>query len=1204
MANLFPLLFPLPPLRQPYTSSCDCSMNIHNAREELHNSDNVQKETSPFEKDASKDNIVDILSLPINRESLKYIRLEKTNKKNDVKARSLLLMALPNEHQLTFSQYPDAKSMFAAIETRFAGVIIAQEDLNSKFLSSLPPEWNTHVVVWMNKLEVETMSIDDLYNNFKIPLAIPNNANTASPQVSTASPNVNTASTQVSTASFSDNVVYAFMVKNPNGSNLLHQDLEQIHKDDLEVIDLKWQLSLLSMRAKRECKAQEARKASSEINDNTRLTKETMKTHLKGNGWTIDGVVLIGLDMQKKQVQTKHSLMAFFSLREPEFKGYGPENSEQESNVVCDKKPDNSKENSDESLVEEQVSQDTSSFVESSLNVDKETIFPIDKKVELAKPKNHEKPVKRSKSVMAWVPKESKFSIVCAWQSHIKMINDLLYSGMLKGTDLVFDMKNIVPKESLTCLVAKATLDESMLWHRRLGLINFKNINKLVKDNLVRGLPTKRFENDQTCVACLKGKQHRAFCTQGKLNAYTSEEISQDYIVMPIWKDASYFDSPTKDVDIGFKFEDELLVTKYVNAARKHGPSINTASANFKTGSLNINTVSPTVITTRSNRSQNVSDMFSLGRSATLEATHADLFGDETEMDMSNLTTSYQVPTTPNTRIHKDHSLDHVIGDIQSGVQTRGMTKNTNEHGFISAVYEGKTHEDLHTCLFACFLSQEEPKRIAKALSDPAWVEAMQEELLQFKLQKVWILVDLPKGKRAIGTKWIFRNKKDERGIVTRNKARLVAQGYTQEEGIDYDEVFAPVARIEAIRLFLAYASFMGFMVYQMDVKSAFLYGTIEEEVYVCQPPGFEDPDYPDKVYKVVKALYGLHQAPRAWYGTLAKYLLDNGFQRGKIDQTLFIKKQKGDILLVQVYVDDIIFGSTNKELCTEFEKLMHDKFQMSSMGELNFFLGLQVKQREDGIFISQDKYVAEILRKFGFTDVRTASTPMDTEKPLLKDSDGDDVDVHLYRSMIGSLMYLTSSRPDIMFAVCACARFQVTPKVSHSHAVKRIFRYLKGQPKLGLWYPRNSPFDLVAYSDSDYAGASLDRKSTTGGCQFLGCRLISWQCKKQTVVATSSTKAEYVAAASCCRQVLWIQNQMLDYRLGILSIWQIKRGRDTKIHQSSGPPEKDDDEAIHKELGNRMERATTTASSLEAEQDSGNNNRTQSMATLNEPSP
>nr|GEZ40299.1 putative ribonuclease H-like domain-containing protein [Tanacetum cinerariifolium] len=239
-------------------------------------------------------------------------------------------------------------------------------------------------------------------------------------------------------------------------------------------------------------------------------------------------------------------------------------------------------------------------------------------------------------------------------------------------------------------------------------------------------------------------------------------------------------------------------------------------------------------------------------------------------------------------------------------------------------------NDDFHTCMFACFLSQEEPKRVHQAFKDPSLIEAMQEELLQFKMQKVWILVDLPHGKRAISTKWVYRNKKDKRGIVVRNKARLVAQGHTQEEGIDYEEVFAPVAKIEAIRLFLAYASFIGFMVYQMDVKSAFLYETIEEEVHVCQPLGFEDPNHPDKVYKVVKALYGLHQAPRAWYETLANYLLKNGFQKGKIYQTLFIKKQKGDILLVQIYVDDIIVGATNKELSKSFEKLMKDKFQMS----------------------------------------------------------------------------------------------------------------------------------------------------------------------------------------------------------------------------------------------------------------------------------
>nr|GEX60812.1 putative ribonuclease H-like domain-containing protein [Tanacetum cinerariifolium] len=388
------------------------------------------------------------------------------------------------------------------------------------------------------------------------------------------------------------------------------------------------------------------------------------------------------------------------------------------------------------------------------------------------------------------------------------------------------------------------------------------------------------------------------------------------------------------------------------------------------------------------------------------------------------------------------------------------MTKTSQEHAMVSYIKKPRrtNHKDYQNYLLACFLSQIEPKKVIQALQDPSLIEAMQDELLQFKLLKVWRLVDLPKGKHAIRTKWVYRNKKDERGIVVRNKERLVAQGYTQEKGIDYDEVFAPVARIEAIRLFLAYASFMGFIVYQMVVKSALLYGTIEEEVYVCQPPGFKDPHFPNKVYKVEKALYGLHQAPKAWYETLSTYLLENRFRRGIIDKTLFIKKDKDDIMLAQLYVDDIIFGSTKKSLCKEFKGLMHKKFQMSSMGELTFFLGLQVMQKDDGIFISQDKYVADILKKFDFSSVKTTSTPVETNKALLKDKEVEDVDVYLYRSMIGSLMYLTTFRPDIM-----------------------IFRYLKGQPKLGLWYPRDSPFDLEAFSDSDYAGASLDKKSTIG---------------------------------------------------------------------------------------------------------------------------
>ncbi|GJS18628.1 putative ribonuclease H-like domain-containing protein [Tanacetum coccineum] len=594
---------------------------------------------------------------------------------------------------------------------------------------------------------------------------------------------------------------------------------------------------------------------------------------------------------------------------------------------------------------------------------------------------------------------------------------------------------------------------------------------------------------------------------------------------------------------------------KEVNTAGQH---VNTASPKVNTGRFKLNTVDPSVNTASSSETDSPKDMFKIGASHTLEATHVEFFSDEDEpeVDLGNILNSYTVPTTPNTRIHKDHPITNVIGDVKSSIQTRRMTKPTSEQGFLSAVYEQKTHDTLNTCLYACFLSQIKPTSIAKALSDSS--------------------------KRAIGTKWVFRNKKDERGIVIRNKARLVAQGHRQEEGIDYEEVFAPVARIEAIRLFLAYASFMGFLVYQMDVKSAFLYLRSIENEGLCYSTHQDLKDLGTIRQVITKVgsrnFMGCIKLPRAWYKTLANYLLGMGLKigNGEIDQTLFIKKQKGDILLVQVYVDDIIFGSTNKELCTAFEKLMKDKFQMSSIGELTFFLGLQVQQKEDGIFISQDKYVADILKKFNYTDVKSASTPVDLEKPLVKDGDANDVDVHLYSSMIGSLMYLTASRPDIMFAVCACARFQVTLKTSHLLVVKRIFRYLKGKPTLGLWYSRDSPFELVAYTDSDYSGATQDRKSIIGGCQFLGNRLISWQCKKQTMVAASTTKAEYMAAANLLTK-------------GFDAGRHVKRGRDTKIPQSSGPPVKVGDEAVHKELGDRMERAATIASSLEAEQDSVN---------------
>ncbi|GKB56568.1 putative ribonuclease H-like domain-containing protein [Tanacetum coccineum] len=335
--------------------------------------------------------------------------------------------------------------------------------------------------------------------------------------------------------------------------------------------------------------------------------------------------------------------------------------------------------------------------------------------------------------------------------------------------------------------------------------------------------------------------------------ARTETVPGKDYILLPLWTaDPPFSQSSKSSPDAGFKplGDDEKKVIEELE--KEGGDSINDVDA--KT-SIELPD------------DPNMPELEDIVYSDDDEDVGADA-------DINNLDSFMPVSPIPTTRVHKDHPIEQIIGELNSAPQTRRMTKNLEEH--------------------------EEPKKVIHALKDPSWIEAMQDELLQFKLQKVYTLVDLPNGKRAIGTKWVFKNKKDKRG----NKAR-----------------------IEAIRLFLAYASFKDFVVYQVDVKSAFLYGKIEKEVYVCQPPVFEDPYFLDRVYKVKKALYGLHQAPKAWYETLSTYLLDNGFQRGKIDKTLFIRRDKGDILLVQVYVDDIIFGSTKKSLYTEFEKMMHKKF-------------------------------------------------------------------------------------------------------------------------------------------------------------------------------------------------------------------------------------------------------------------------------------
>ncbi|GKB11386.1 retrovirus-related pol polyprotein from transposon TNT 1-94 [Tanacetum coccineum] len=429
-----------------------------------------------------------------------------------------------------------------------------------------------------------------------------------------------------------------------------------------------------------------------------------------------------------------------------------------------------------------------------------------------------------------------------------------------------------------------------------------------------------------------------------------------------------------------------------------------------------------------------------------------------------------------NSKWTKDHPLENIIGELARPVSTRLQL-----------------HEQVFFCYYDAFLTTVEPKTYKDALTQSCWIEAMQEELNEFERLKVWELVPRPDKVMVITLKWIYKVKLDELGGILKNKARLVACGYRQEEGIDFEESFAPVARLEAIRIFLAFAAHMNMVVYQMDVKTAFLNGNLREEVYVSQPDGFVDPDNPNHVYKLKKALYGLKQAPRAWYDMLSSFLISQDFSKGSVDPTLFIRKEGKELLLVQ----------------------------MSMVGKISFFLGLQIFQNPRGIFINQSKYALESLNKYGFDSCDPVDTPMVEKSKLDEDKEGKAVDPSHYRCMIGTLLYLTASRPDLQFAICMCAQYQARPTKKHLLAVKRIFPYLRGTVNRGLWYPKDSSIALTAFADADHAGCQDTRRSTSGSMQFLGDRLVSWSSKRQKSAAISSTKAEYIAMSGCCAQIL-----------------------------------------------------------------------------------
>ncbi|GJV09658.1 putative ribonuclease H-like domain-containing protein [Tanacetum coccineum] len=1173
-----------------------------------------------------------------------------------------LMMGIPNEHQLKFNSIKDAKSLLEAIEKRFGetldqtldrlqkltsqleilGEKISQEDVNQKLLRNLSPEWNTHAVVWRNKPELETISMDDLYNNLKVyepEVKGTSSSNTSTQNIAFVSSNnfgstnevINTAhgvfavSTQVSAVNstnvdnLSDAVICAFFSSQPNNPQLANKDLQQLHPDDLEEMDLRWPIAMLTIRARRflkntgrkvtingnetigfdkskvECYnchtrghfARECRALRNQDNRNRESSRRNVPVEITTSNALISCDGLGGYDWsdQAEEGPTNFALMAYF-FNKFRYNAVPPPYT---GNFLPPKHDLSGLEEfvNDLIVIEPTVKKSVveTSKAKARLKAVVNTARP---KAVLNAVKGNQVNAVKASACWVWKPKtkgnpqmdlqdqgvidsgcsrhmtgnmsyltdfeeidggyvafggnpkggkitgrgtiktgnldfknvyfvrELQFNLFSVSQMCDKknsvLFNDtecIVLSPNFKLTDeshvllkvprknnmYSVDLKNIVPKGGLTCLFAKATSDESKLWHRRLGHINFKTMNKLVKGNLVRGLPSKLFENDQTCVL-QNGvlATSRASCKSKIVSSISQplhmlhmdlfgptfvKSLMKKMYCLVVTDDYSRFSwvffLATKDETSGILksfitgvenlIDQRVKILTKIRVAERKNKTLIEAARTMLVDSKLPTTFWAEVVNTAcyvQNRvlvikphNKTPYELF-LGRKPALGFMRP--FGcpviilntiDHLGKFDGKADEGFFVGYSINSKAFRVFNSRTRIVEENLHVQFSENTPNIAGSGpnwlfDIDALTKSMNYKPVVAG------NQSNGNAGTKACDDAGKARRETVPGKDYILLPLWpadpLLSQNSKSSPDAGFKPSGDNEKkvteepgkeggdssndqekEDDNVNSTNNVNTASDGnntnnvnvknpkrVTQEEGIDYDVVFAPVARIKAIRLFLSYALFKDFVVYQMDANSAFLYGKIEEEVYVCQPPGFEDQEFLDKVSK---------------------------------------RKDRQDF----VYQKGQRTASKAEERC-------------------DFYQSIQ-------------------------------------------DEDGKEVDVHLYRSMIGSLMYLTSSRPDIMFAVCACARYQVNPKVSHLHAVKRIFRYLKGQPKLGLWYPKDLPFDLVAYTDSDYAGASLDRKSTTGGCQFLGCRLISWQCKKQTVVA-NPYRVEYVAAqvavASC----------------------------------------------------------------------------------------
>ncbi|GJR51865.1 retrovirus-related pol polyprotein from transposon TNT 1-94 [Tanacetum coccineum] len=746
-----------------------------------------------------------------------------------------------------------------------------------------------------------------------------------------------------------------------------------------------------------------------------------------------------------------------------------------------------------------------------------------------------------------------------AFRQHTCFIRNLEGVDLLtgsRGNNLYTLSLGDMMASSPICLLSKASKTKSWLWHRRLSHLNFGAINHLARHGLVRGLPKLKFEKDHLCSACAMGKSKK------KPHKPKSEDTNQEklYLLhMDLCGPMRVASVNGKKTDNGTEFVNQTLRDYYEKVDISHETSV--AHSPYQNGVIErcnrtlieaahtmlIYAKAPLFLWAEAvatacytqncsiirlhhkktpyellhdklpdllffyvfgalcyliNESENLGKLqpkadIDFDELTTMASEHSSLGAALHEMTPAMISSGLMLNPPPSTPV--DCPAPEVIDPIAEVVAPK-LAVSTSSPSLTIVDQDAPSPNVAHINndpFFGIPILENDSKASFSSDVIPIFVQTatpISEHELVPRPDKVMV----------IALKWIYKVKLNELGGILKNKARLVTCGYRQEKGIDFEESFAPVARLDAIRIFLAYATHTNMVVYQMDLKTALLNGILREEVYVSQPDGFVDQDNPNHVYKLKKALYGLKQAPRVWYDLLSKFLLSQEFSNGTVDPTLFLRRQGKDLLLVQIYVDDIIFASTTPELCDQFSKIMCSQFKMSMMGKISFFLGLQISQSPRGIFINQSKYALESLKKYGMESSDPVDTPMVEKSKLDEDTQGKAIDPTHYHGRIRTLMYLTASRPDLTFVVCMCARYQAKPTEKHLHAVKRIFKYLR---------------------DADHAGCQDTRRSTSGSMQLLGDKLVSWSSKRQKSAAISNMEAEYIAMSGCCAQILWMRS-------------------------------------------------------------------------------